>query len=1150
MKINEIFEREPVGYDIPNLGVAKVGTPQTEQEWDVLNFELKTFVCEGEYRRGLERILETFVTSLDKAQQPAAWVSGFYGSGKSHFVKVLESLWKDVELPDGATARGVVQLTPEVTERLLELKTQGDRHGGLWAASGRLGAAAGGIRLALLAIVLRSAGLPEEYEKARFVLYFQQQGLLDELVMALERRDTTLEEALTYMTISDELAEAILEVQSTFASGVTEVKTRIENNFPTVDDVSTEDFLKTLTQVLETKSSKPDRLPLTLLVFDELQQFMGGDPEKADELLSVVEDISARLENRILFVATGQSELSATAELQRLQDRFKVRVTLGVTDVETVVRRVILAKKPEAVSRVETAIDDVQGEIDRHLAGTAIAPRPADQNDLVADYPLLPARRRFWESVQRGFDISGRVGQLRTQLRVVHEAVKDVADRSLGWAVAADALFDQERSNMLQSGALLREVASIIDDLAAENPDGELASRLCKLIYLISKVPIEGLHAAGVRSDANMLADLLVEDLKVGGAALRQQIPNVLDDLARRGILLPVDQGEYRLQTKEGTDWQQAYQNHLIACKADLPRLRDSRVDEFKKAIEVVLRDVKVIQGASKVPRRLTLHFGDQPPPAGSGDVPLWVRDEWSETDKRVRDDARGAGVDSPNILVYLPKRNADQLVGAIASLQAREETLNRPSPTTDAGKEARASMQAQVQIDRQRLDDFVAAVLRDAVVLMGGGTEAAGIDLASKLKSATDAAVSRLYPKFSVADNAKWGDILPAIKAGNNSPLEKVRHSGEAQDHPVCKELLAFIGNGSAKGSAIRSHFTADPFGWPPDAVNGALMALVAAGQVVAKRNGKQVEAKSFDANTIGGADFERESNVVAIDQRIALRALAKDVSGLVVKGGDEADGVRQILDSVRDLAAEAGGEAPLPAKPDTDEIERLRGYVGNEQLIEIFKARDAIKNMHSNWTARKARIQERLPHWARAQELVEQAASLPIADEVAPAIKAILDNRLLLDDNDPTGDIRQKLGDALRNAVTDAHTQLELARSDGLRALEATTEWAEISADQRNGILQRNQLTPVTAPEVGSDEQVVETLRHVPLEDWEDKLAAIPGRLDAARKEAARILEPDSIEVKLPKKTIKSPEDLEEFLSEVRRLIEERLGEGPIIV
>src|SRR5690242_12229776 len=77
-----LFVKDPLTTTIPNDGVAKVGEPQSQQEWDVLRYELTSFVCEGEYRNGLDRILSTYLGHLGEPKQPAVWVSGFYGSGK------------------------------------------------------------------------------------------------------------------------------------------------------------------------------------------------------------------------------------------------------------------------------------------------------------------------------------------------------------------------------------------------------------------------------------------------------------------------------------------------------------------------------------------------------------------------------------------------------------------------------------------------------------------------------------------------------------------------------------------------------------------------------------------------------------------------------------------------------------------------------------------------------------------------------------------------------------------------------------------------------------------------------------------------------------------------------------------------------------
>ena len=88
-------------------GVASVNDEKTSHAMAVLRYELETFVCDGQYEKGMAHILETYFKNFDQAQQPAVWVSGFYGSGKSYLVKMLRALWVDTVFEDGATARGI-----------------------------------------------------------------------------------------------------------------------------------------------------------------------------------------------------------------------------------------------------------------------------------------------------------------------------------------------------------------------------------------------------------------------------------------------------------------------------------------------------------------------------------------------------------------------------------------------------------------------------------------------------------------------------------------------------------------------------------------------------------------------------------------------------------------------------------------------------------------------------------------------------------------------------------------------------------------------------------------------------------------------------------------------------------------------------------
>ena len=93
---------------------------------------------------------------------------------------MLRFLWVDYMFSeDGASARGLARLPPDIADLFREISTLGRRGDGLHAAAGTLGAGAGGsVRLALLGIVFKSAGLPESLPQARFSLWLKKNGIL------------------------------------------------------------------------------------------------------------------------------------------------------------------------------------------------------------------------------------------------------------------------------------------------------------------------------------------------------------------------------------------------------------------------------------------------------------------------------------------------------------------------------------------------------------------------------------------------------------------------------------------------------------------------------------------------------------------------------------------------------------------------------------------------------------------------------------------------------------------------------------------------------------------------------------------------------------------------------------------------------------
>jgi hypothetical protein len=1148
----ELFAQDPTATKIPNDGVAQVIRPETDQQWDVLRWELRNFVCNGQYARGLEQILDSFLKNLSQAQQPAVWVSGFYGSGKSHLVRVLEYLWRDVELPGGDRARELVKLPDDVRDHLTELSTAGKRLGGLWSAAGLLASGkSDAVRLAFLSVLFDSAGLPEEYPLARFTIWGQENGYLDKIRSAVKAESKSFDKEIHDLYVSPIIAKALLDADSTLGGSVKDVRDLLKTQFPPATrDITDEEMFDVMDGVLRLQSTSDGKLPLTLVVLDEMQQYIGDDNDKALAVQNIVEGVSARFESQVLFVATGQSALTATPTLQKLTDRFAVQVALSDKDVETVVREVVLRKQPEHVPTLKSVLDSVSGEIDRHLGGTQLAPKAADKADLVPDYPLLPTRRRFWELALRAIDRAGKAGVLRTQLRIVHEAAARVAGEAVGHVVGADFLYDEQAPGMLQSGVLLKEIDELIRGLRTDASDGELKSRICALIFLITQIPTRPVGGdTGLRATAPFLADLLVEDLAGDGAKLRKRVPEQLDKLVVAGAVQRIDD-EYLLQTEEGAEWEKDYRGRLAAVRDDAARMNQLRSERLERAVEGALGSMKLTQGTSRTPRTIDQHWGQDEPPVDEGEVPVWIRDEWSVTEGAVKKAAAEAGDESPIVFVFLPRREADQIKEALASYAAAEQTLQRPTPQTDEGKAAQRAMQTRRSTEDDRLAELFADVVTHARIFQGGGNELTTSSLRDAVETAAQRSLIRMFPKFAAADNPNWSKVVAKARDGAPDALDAVGHSGEPTTNTVCKEVLAAISPGGTKGAELHKRFGAPGFGWPRDAVNGAIFTLLAAGNIRATQDHKELSGpKELPPNQIGKVTLYKEDEPPTVGQRLALKGLlaAADVP---YEPGQEGAQVAAFLQRLKDLAGRAGGPPPLPEPPDTDHLNALSALAGNQRFRAVADDHDRLRDDHDRWRAADQQRERREAEWQRLTRLLRHAEGLPIALASESAVAAIRDGRLLLDEPDPVTPLLQQLTGALRSEIKQHVEQFADAQRAAINELESWTEWAALDPSDRDSLIADAKLLPIAAPDVATDTKLLEALDATPLSSWQERTSFIPSRRDQVRHQALERLQPESVRISLEPVTITGEADLEAYLEDVRSRVQPQLEAGKTVI
>lgn len=1140
MNVGDLFLTNPNQLQLLNNGVAFVKDAVTPEELKTLRFELRTFVCEGEYANGLEKILRAYLNNLDRPEQPAAWVSGFYGSGKSHLGKILRYLWNDFEFADDkARARGLTNLSTEVGDLLKELTTAGKRLGGLHAASGTLrGELGDNVRLSLLNIIFKSVGLPPKYPVARFVMWLRDNGKLDAVKGRVEKAGRDFGKELNNLWVSSTLHKAL--VDEGLSESTSDISKSLAQQFPNVKDITIDDMLQAIREALTVKG----QLPCTLIVLDEVQQFIGDDSDRSLQIQEVVEACGKQFNSRVLIVATGQSALSGTPQLQKLRDRFRVAVQLSDTDVEAVIRKVITAKKPDKTTTIKKIISEYDGEITRHLTGTKVEYRSEDDAAYVPDYPLLPVRRRFWERVLRAVDVAGTAAQLRNQLGIVYESVRAYADRSVETVVGGDFIYWVKATDLLQTGILQPKIDELIRKLNDGGADGKLSARICALIFLINKLP----HAEGdlgIRAKADALADLLVEDLKAGSAELRKKVPELLRSLVQAGHLMVVDE-EYRLQTPESAAWDQEFKKNYNRILNDDSRIASERADLLRAECSD-LKNLKVIHGNSKVARKIELFTGTETPiPTGQG-VPVWVRDGWTMDEKSIVTEAQKAGTDSPLVFVYIPRRSPDELKKSIASLKAAEETLNiKGTPTTNEGLEARASIETQKSVADAKLKGIVTEIINGTRVFMAGGNEIAGIFMRDRVEDAAKNALTRLYPQFDVADDPRWEKVAERAKKGDSNALEALGFKGDPDKHPVCAAILGFI-NAGKKGSEVRKQFSSGQYGWPQDAIDGALVQLSVTGHLRVTQNSQLFDPRQLDHSKIGICDFRTEHVTVAAAQKLAIRKLFQ-AAQVGCKPGDEAAVAPEFILKVVELAESAGGEAPRPEKPNLTAIKEIKALTGNEQLVKLYEQRDVLTQNLTDWVKTAKAIQDRLPRWNSLNDLASHADKLPEANETRQQIETIANERQLLADPNPVAPLCDKLTQILRENLTAHHSRYQQLHQEGTVGLKQSDAWSKLNDQQRQSILDQNGLTTVPGTKVGTEAEVIASLEAMSLEMWQAQCDALPQRFQKAQRDAAKMIEPKVVYVTLPSATIRNDAELEAWLAKVKQDLQQRLKDGPV--
>ena len=1139
MKNRELFVLDPVENKLLNNGVAEINTDKNNDSGQrIIKYELKTFVCEGEYEQGLHRILNTYIQNINEPDQPAVWVSGFFGSGKSHMVKMLGYLWEDFEFSDGETSRNIKVLPKLVSDDLVELSKHQKKNGQVSIAGTLKDFPSNDIRYSFFQFFLKGLGLPSQFHHFKFIYWLKQEGILDDLKNYVEAAGKDFQKEYRNMFISPYISKGILSIRPDFAVDEFKVKDYLRANFNKVDTISREDLLTTIKD--EVIPFKFEQMPCILIVLDEVQQFIGADGNKTIDVQNLAQDLSKSFDGKLLFVATGQNSLSETPFLQPLQARFSVKVMLSDQDVETVTRKTVLEKKSTIIKDLEDLMSKASGEVARNMQNTNFAYESKDEDTLVADYPILPSTRKFWKKILAVIDTAGTQGQLRSQLRIVDESVKKIAEFKLGQLVPADFVYEQKEQQLIQNSRLLNDMYNLIVNKKNGNAEEKLQGRILSVAFLLDQLPPD-LPGGTPKSNKDTLADLLISDLTVSSDDFRKRVNTAVDKLVDEKLLMPIGK-EYRLQTKAGQDWEQEYTaqvQKLIAQGED--KIQEERNSRILSYYEAMTRGIRLTHGDSKVPREINIHTGSQKPVTDTK-INIWIRDGWMENEQLVLDEIRREGTNSPLSYTYVKKQRDVDLKNEIRKYIAANQALDIKGFPSDAeGQQARKSMETRAKNAQDEIKDLINRIADDADIYLAGGTLVKEGTPKASVEKTLKQLMDRQFNEFRKGDHAGWSQALRAALNKSPNPLEKVGHNADLDQHTVASSILKFMANGQYSGKDLRNNFLKAPFGWPQDAIDTVIIALVNAEFISTKED-------PLPQGKIGVATFRKETHTLSVKEKITLRKMFTTV-GIKCASGEEFKKSNTFLETLKDLAGQVSGASPLLEKISTQFIDDILFRDGNERLAAILAERTELQNMFEDWRAKAKIVDDRLPLWEQLNKLVTFGEGDDFV-QMVKEVEAIDEDRLLLHNPDLIKPLLDKATGLLKQALNNLKNIFNKEYDVRMEQLQKNDFFLKLTPEQKNHILRQNQL--LSKPDVIDFDSrgLLNALNQISLDAWQTKISALGSQFDNALSQAVILLEPKAKSYSVPRKTLSSQAEIDTFIDELKTSLQEVLKNAKSII
>ena len=526
MKIQSMFQKD-INRDIN--GVVKVAQDDEKS----LHQELSEYIITKELRRHFRTFFDNYTKAIDQpTDKMGVWISGFFGSGKSHFLKMLSYLLSNKEVQgvpaidyfkdkfdDPMMYAQAVKCVSIPTESILfNIDIEGPINKDKTAV----------LRTFAKMFYNHCGFYGDDLKIAKLERFIDRQGKTEEFRQKFEEVNggPWVETRDSFAFFEDDVVEVLQSVL-----GMSEQAARNWFNGEETNELS---IAQLVSDIKEYVDSKGDKFRLLFMV-DEVGQYIGDDGDLMINLQSLVEELGSKCLGKVWVMVTSQEAIDSVVKIagddfSKIQGRFNTRLSLSSSSVDEVIKKRVLAKTEEADQLLHMVYDKEQAVLKNLFVfndSVLDIKGFADGREFAATFPFVPYQFIIIQKVLAEIRKHGNSGKHlsggeRSMLSGFQEAAQKVQDKDEN-ALLPFYLFYDTVHTFLESA--IRRVIDRCQN-AADNHDGIEPQDVAvlKLLYLVRYID-------DIKANIDNIATLMVDDIRTDKIALRASVTASLERL-------------------------------------------------------------------------------------------------------------------------------------------------------------------------------------------------------------------------------------------------------------------------------------------------------------------------------------------------------------------------------------------------------------------------------------------------------------------------------------------------------------------------------------------------------------------------------------------------------------------------------------------